>query len=388
MLNISKNIYSSWNKLGGVNRNYDLPEAEIIPAGKSINERNKLDTITQKYSNIKEYDNVPLPGFTLYKSDRKSWGSVDQTWLIIDPRGFIVRISSQNFEKILHVTGVTEGLIQQKCVWARENTETKMCLIPISSREYIEAVENTTLLENKINMQDVAIGDTVMLQEKHTGVYMGVASLYGPISKYSTNDIHKPDIALRKQIVRLDVGNYYYQTNLKILKVIKRADVPMTREESVAIMNNDAVVNNANFNNYIVQTGGYTGIGYKKCISIHALSEIDITFEEVDRDTAIELFNSGLISSDFGMLMLENVAGNKFLVDYPLFGNTTVPPTSIDYFGVVKLELSGLEKTDSIILADKRRSIWSNNKISKSYKIDSFVKYYKIVKHVKDKTYI
>ena len=84
-----------------------------------------------------------MPGFTLYKTGRKNWGSADQTWLVIDPRGFLVRITNVNLEEILHVTGITEGLIQEKCVWARENSQTKMTLVPVTSPDYIEATKNT-----------------------------------------------------------------------------------------------------------------------------------------------------------------------------------------------------------------------------------------------------
>src|SRR5690606_39188374 len=108
MINIAKQIYAGW----GTGTKYDLPEAEVIPHGTSSNEKKKLEKFTKSHAVIKEHDNVPLPGFTLYKVDRKNWGSQDQTWLIIDPRGFLVRISNDNLEDILYVTGITEGLIQ------------------------------------------------------------------------------------------------------------------------------------------------------------------------------------------------------------------------------------------------------------------------------------
>ena len=69
------------------------------------------------------FDNIPLPGFTLSENNRKNWGSKDETWLIVDPRGFFARISNDNLNDILHVTGITEGLIQEKCVWAREDSK-------------------------------------------------------------------------------------------------------------------------------------------------------------------------------------------------------------------------------------------------------------------------
>ena len=385
MLNIARTIYAGWDT---ANQKYELPEAEVIPFGESTNEKKKLTNITKKYSLLYEHDNIPLPGFTLHKTDRKNWGSIDQTWLVIDPRGFLVRISSKNLENILHVTGITEGLIQQKCVWARENTETKMTLVPVSSTHYLDAVEGTELIEGKVDMKNVQIGDTVLLQNQLTGIYRGVASLYGPISDYSTRNEYKPQAFLRRQILEVDDGKYHYQTDLKILKVVKKTTTPMTREDSVSDMNSHILSANAFFSNTTHMTGTYYGgRGRVKLVSIHAVPKVSIRFEEITKTEASALFYAGSASSDFGMLLLEDLKEDKFLVDYPYIyaGQSSATTNNFDTARILPCDLV---KTEKITLMDRRKSLWgSNNTKPGLYSLDHFAKFYKIVKHVKDQTY-
>ena len=390
MLNIAKTIYAAWD-ITAANQKYELPEAEVIPLGESANEKKKLAKVTQKYPNIAEHDNIPLPGFTLHKTDRRNWGSIDQTWLVIDPRGFLVRISSKNLEDILHVTGITEGLIQQKCVWARDNTETKMILVPVSAKNYTEAVENTEIFENKVDMKDVQIGDTVLLQNTLTGTYMGVASLYGPLNDYSRTADYAPQAFLRRQIIEINPGKYYYQTDLKILKVIKKADVIKTREEAVSEMNHQISIANSYFSSLPQMTGNYYGTsGMIKLVSTGAVPKVSMTFEEIDEVEATNLYNQSYMTSDFGALLLENLKGERFVIDFPYsFSSSASALSSINSFKISKLLPCSLDKTEKISLYDKKRSIFGYNKnLEPTHGLDKFTKYYKIVKHVKNDTYI
>src|ERR1035437_768185 len=334
MLNIAKTIYAAWNP---GNQKYELPEAEVIPLGESTNEKKKLSTITKRYTALYEHDNIPLPGFTLHKTDRKNWGSTDQTWLVIDPRGFLVRISSKNLESILLVTGITEGLIQEKCVWARDNSETKMTLVPVSENNYIEAVQNTELLENKVDMKDVQIGDTVLLQNKLQGTYMGVASQYSPLNHYSSDNSYRPHAQLRRQIIEVAPGIYHYQTDIKILKVIKKTSTPMTRQEAVDKMNKDIIADMAYFTCSSDMTTIRFGSRDKiKLVSTHAIPKVSMSFEEITIEEATELFFKGLISSEAGLILLENPKKGKFLVDYPYMFSSSQLCTE-NYFNVSKL---------------------------------------------------
>ena len=383
MLNIARNIYSGWDSV----HNFELPEAEIIPIGESKNEKKKLENITKKYSNLKELENIPLPGFTLFKSNKRNYGSIDQTWLIIDPRGFLVRITNDNLESILHVTGITEGLIQEKCVWAREDSQTKMILVPVSSPKYLEAVSNTELIEGKIDMKSVQIGDTVLLQNKLQGVYMGVVSMYGPVNNYSVTTEYKSQGYLRRQVIEVSPGKYHYQIDLKILKVLKKAEKLSTREESVLKMNKDIEDNISYFTSTTNMHSSYYSIyGKINHVSIHAVPKVSMYLEEIDELEATSLFLDAQAAADCGILVLENTSG-KYLIDVPYIYSTR--PCSIHCFDIctIKNKLELLVPFEKIILNEIRRSLY-NKVIPQSYNLSQFTKFYKIVKHVKKETYI
>lgn len=374
MLNIAKQIYSGWDS---TKAKHQLPEAEVIPLGNSVNEKKRLETLTKNFPVLKEHDNIPLPGFTLHKTGRKHWGSADQTWLVIDPRGFLVRITNDNLEDILHVTGITEGLIQEKCVWARENSQTKMMLVPVTSEHYIEASRNTELLDSKVDMKDVQIGDTVLLQNKLTGIYMGSLSLYGPV--YGGTSVQKAQSWIRRQIVKIDDLKYHYQTDLKILKVIEKSETPITREESMIEMNT-AISRGAHFSNstHFPSTGYYSAYGMVKYVSVHAVINVDLTFIELTYDEAKKLFYTARDVPDSGILLLEDGNGDKFLIDFPYsYSGKKTPSTAFNVERILSIKDGkiNLENTE-------RRS-------SKSFRaLDFYKKFYTIVKNVKNGSYV
>ena len=158
MLNISKQIHAGWDN-SKVIPSQSLHIAEIIPDGQSKTELKKLEKFTQTYPDVITVDNVPLPGFTILSVNKKKYSAPDSTWVVIDPRGFSTRITNKNMLSILRASGITEGLIQQKCIWAREDSDTEMTLVPMSSDAYELAVGNTKLIESRVAISDVHIGD-------------------------------------------------------------------------------------------------------------------------------------------------------------------------------------------------------------------------------------
>jgi hypothetical protein len=378
MLNISKKLRAAWDSASS---KYDLPKAVLIPFGESSNEQKKLSSVLNKYNSIEDYVNTPLPGFTLYKSDRKSWGSLDQSWLVIDPRGFLVRITSQNLEKILHVTGITEGLIQEKCIWAREDTQTKLTLVPISSPSYQEAVKNTELIEGKISIKDVEIGDRVITQGGLEGIFRGTLSLYG--SLHETKKELAPQAFLRRQIIEIDDKKFYYQTNAKILKVIKKTDRKITKEESAKYLT-EAASKGA-----IFSSSGYFGtyfssLGSIQLISVHAVQRPKISYVEIDIKEAEQLLNDSKPTRDSGKLLLETIPNSQYIISFPYYGiaSSTV---SKDQFDISPVKSN--ESDEKITLPDVYRTYSTKNKPG-THSLDKFTKFYKIVKHVKNETYV
>lgn len=380
MINIAKQIYVGCNLLK--TRQYELIEAEITPTGNSSNEKKKLQEFQKNYTDIKQHDNVPLPGFTLYKNNKHHYGSTDSTWLIIDPRGFLVRITNDNLEDILHVTGITEGLIQEKCVWARENNQTRMTLVPISSATYTEAVDNTELIESRVKVKDVQIGDTVLLQNKMTGIYMGIMSLYSSIDFYGK--LYTPVTLLRRQVIKIADNKYYYQSDLKILKILNKSVDSISKEDSVKSINDEITRGVA----YLTSSSSSSGTYFSsrdeiKHVSTHAVVDVGISLEEIMENEARILIDSAVKLGNSGMVVLEDARAQKYIIKFPYIRGTKV--VLYDRLSVYKIK--DFNGNNNIELINDQSFLYSSDNLSiRSF--DNFVKFYKIVKHVKNDFYI
>lgn len=242
MLNISKEIH-----VGLMKNTSGIPEAEIIPDGTAANEKKKIESLYNRKPDAKKYPNVPLPGFTIKSSKSKSWSSPETVWEVIDPRGFYFSISSKNLQEILKVSGITENLIQQRCVWVRDDSSIKLSLLPVTADEYDKAVNNTKLLEEKVSIKEVNIGDKVYLQNGMEGTYAGTFTLYGKMSTSYRTDTYKPDMSVRRQIIEVKPNCYFHASDAKILKVVSKATNPLTREQSMAELNKKISSNSAYF---------------------------------------------------------------------------------------------------------------------------------------------
>jgi hypothetical protein len=381
MINLSRQIYAAWDT--GLSKD-KLPEAEIIPIGDTINEKKKIETVTSKYPVIAEHDNIPLPGFTLYKMGRKKWNSVDQSWLVIDPRGFLVRITNDNLEKILYVTGITEGLIQEKCVWIRDDSQTRMILVPISSDEYTEAVVNTQLIEDKVDKKTVQIGDRVLLQNKLEGIYLGMMSLYGPINNYSIGNEYRPQTYPRRHILEVEPGKYHHQGNFKILKILEKTNNPLEKQEAVKRVNQEIATGTSRFTAYTDFTlhSAYSR-GKVELASIKTVSAVDISFIEIDFAEATSIFNNSLIASDMGNLLLSDSSDKNYVLDLPYIYSHGFTTTS---FEITQVK-NKIERCNKIELIDPRHSWGKTNRTRTFHKLTDFKKFYKIVKHVKSDSY-
>jgi hypothetical protein len=383
MLNLSKQIYVGCNP-GNTN---ELDEVSIVPSGEAANEKKKLKTLVDKNTSIQELENVPLPGFTMHEADRKNWSSADITCLVIDPRGFLVRITIANLFDILKVTGITEGLIQEKCVWARENSNTTLTLVPVSSVLYKEAVSNTELLDTKVTLADVNIGDEVLLQNKLKGIYMGVLSLYGPLDfKRNTTD-YRPQTAPRRQVIKVEAGKYHFQTDTKILKILNKTDNIMTREESAAFINNEIAAGNTFFTNGTnMSRSYYSTYGLIEHVSHHTVATPKLAIEEITKTEAISIFNSCVPDSHSGKLLLEMPNSKMYRIVFPWRATfTSVNIMSFPAAEVLSINDTRLTLTEA---GRKLESYYGGTNNDPRYSIDNFVKFYKIVKYVKTESYV
>lgn len=381
MLNIAKQIYVAWSS-----NTHTLPDVDIAPMGAAVNEKNKVKKLKSRHSNTAEYDNIALPGFTLLESDGKTWGSGETEWRVIDPRGFISMITSANLTEILSITGITEGLIQEKCVWARNDNETKLSLIPVNSPSYQEAIDNTVLLDNKVKKTDIGYGDTVDLQNGMSGRYFGTVTLYGPVDyrySYYGNSTAKVQTFARRQIIEVKKGFFLYGTDLKILQVTKPSPVPMTKADALEYLN-DEIKKGSHFTSNPSDDGTNS---WSTKSSIQYISESSnlrptLSLVEITKTEAEQLYLECYKTGDKYKLVLENLGGEHFILDLPYAGSRSISTEFIPE-PIVKIKPG-----DTEIVMGRGRQSFNNYGNRKFSKLDNFAKFYKIVKNVKSVTYV
>lgn len=104
-------------------------------------------------------DNQLLSGFEVSKKIRRTWSSNNVVWRVSDPRGFDLEISSENMASILDCCTLINGVIQEKCIWARSGSSN--ILLPESSEPYKLAVKNTKRHKSSVSLRDIKIGSLV-----------------------------------------------------------------------------------------------------------------------------------------------------------------------------------------------------------------------------------
>ena len=197
-------------------------------------------------------DNTPMTGFEIAKTVRRyGWGGGGNVkWRITDPRGFDLEISSENFASVLACTTMVNGVIQEECVWGRQGANN--ILLPVTSDPYKEATKQTTLVNSKVSMKDVGIGDTITVLTSQTstgnltGTYLGKVWIvssgqigedsYYDHSRYTASRIARDVIA--RFLVRSDEDNKIYAfTTMKVAAIDKKAATPGKVEDMITWVN-------------------------------------------------------------------------------------------------------------------------------------------------------
>lgn len=171
--------------------------------------------------------NESRTGFEIARSVRHSgWrGGGNVLWRIQDPRGFEIEITSENFASMVDCTTIINGVIQEECVWGREGSVN--VLLPVNSEPYKDATKQTTLVNNKVSLREVKVGDHVTLIDKSNksgnrdGVYMGrmFAVTSVRIAIEESQSYNTPIADLTTKVVDLHV---FYDTATKIPYAVKR----------------------------------------------------------------------------------------------------------------------------------------------------------------------
>jgi hypothetical protein len=116
-------------------------------------------------------ENVPMNGFKMTTDIRSSSYGGSDKWRIEDPRGFELEITSPNLAQLLSVGMIDRGEIMDTCVWARDGQQN--VLLSTSTDEYKSAVKNTEVAAMTADWKNVKIGNTILLQNNVTGVWLG-----------------------------------------------------------------------------------------------------------------------------------------------------------------------------------------------------------------------
>ena len=121
------------------------------------------------------------------------------------------------------------------------------------------------------------------------------------------------------------------------------------------------------------------------CASVHAEPKVKYELIEIDIKEAEILFYEGRDIAYSGGMVLEFLSGEQCVVDYPWWGNNKIVDT--ECFTIQNI----LEKDDVKIRLDtasKGSMAYVAGLLPKTYSLDNFKKFYKIVKEVRTLTYI
>jgi len=399
MINLPQSICYFYDSAKGLHNG--LPKGDMVPNENTAAIKTKMDKYTKNLPNRGEFENIPYPGFFIARSDRASY-SGETHWIVVDPRGFYTTIPSKNLEAILDTATITEGIIQGCCVWARDNSSSSLFLLNDRSAAFTEAIQNTEILENKTDLKLVDIGDTVLIQSGITGIYMGVHSIYHPMAD-ATSKTSSACLILsskaRRQIIKVGIGQYFYQNDVKVLKVISKASRPMTKEDAAEQINQEIECLKTYFSpypsfgnsTYPIQsaTGPLTYYYYKNVV--RKVFPFSTTIEWIDtesitRDEAEILFDKSRLIGESGALILEDALGKKYVVDFPqsLYQSNTAN-CSINAFSIT--EIQSIQKNQLVLTSRRSGGNFVSSK-KKLYDLSFFTKFYKINKHVKDNIYV
>lgn len=127
-----------------------------------------------------DYDNIPTEGFVLNKKAggySSGWNHRATYCRIFDPRGFEFEISIPNLLFILQETNSIKGKgLEGEFVYSWEGKD--IVLLPVSSQEYKQSAEFTSLKTLKVGKADVVEGCTYLTKDQKEVIYLGRYNWY------------------------------------------------------------------------------------------------------------------------------------------------------------------------------------------------------------------
>lgn len=330
-------------------------------------------------------DNIPMSGFKMTTDIRSSsYGGVDK-WRIEDPRGFELEITSHNLAQLLSVGMIDRGEITDTCVWARSGQNN--VLLSTNTDEYKAAVKNTEVAAMVADWKSVQVGNTVLLQNNVSGVWLG--RMYGmSIEKYHDGNSSKNNCLKVSDksfhVIYIDKSTATHKTKtLMIVSSPKLAAITdstvITESEAETLANrclNDKGCNiqYTGHKDFIALTIGAPKIGVNATLS---LSEIPIADETV-LGNATSYDSKSYVYQVTSQFLYRITNSRNYRTNSPTFSCIAYDKTEF-----LDNKIIPVGKIVSDVNHWNRRSIWQQN--SHEYVFKSTDTFYNVVLNIKTK---
>lgn len=135
--------------------------------------KNRIDTVKKWYGSKKmcNLDNSPLSGFTFVDVVSR-YRTKNKLMRVFDPRGFIVEVSINILLEIMQSATIKNGVIQEKCFWARKGTEN--ILIPENTPLHEQYLSETVYAKAaNISTKKLKVGGLYINKDGKKYFYLG-----------------------------------------------------------------------------------------------------------------------------------------------------------------------------------------------------------------------
>ncbi len=213
--------------------------------GKSLEKLSGFHTWKNDKIPVQVIDNKPINGFKLLTTIKRNsrWGSGRHVWRVLDPRGYVLEITSEILEYLIAHCDIIGGIIQGKCVWAWDGKY--LGLLSEKTDEYKEAFVNTKRVNKKVSLKDIKRGDLVLLHNGNEVEYLGgvyvfrVDYINGHYNKDSYKDYTK---CVRTYVTRdIKTKQLSFQSGLKVSEITGKVKGIITINDVVDMINKKVI---------------------------------------------------------------------------------------------------------------------------------------------------
>jgi hypothetical protein len=353
----------------------DFLLATILPSTGNTKDNKTIQQERQNANGNKFelHKNIPIPGFVIERVTKKTFGAYNNSWLLIDPRGFAFLLGAENMERIMSKTAINNGVINSPCVWIRTGKGKDLYLVTEDDEYYKTAKNNTEVLANKPSKREVKFGATVQLASGEVGRYLGSYYLHKCSSQFtyrSVNETLEMVTTGRREIFEIALGKYLHRTKHEIVKILDESNI-CTKDEAFNYLQTMLLSNPGTcvFSPYTTILSSFPNYSSEmiKYISQKSTKVEKMEMIEIPKDEALDLLKLGATTYDRSILVLER-NGVQYVVKHVLSSYARITPV-VNPDNLPVSEITGFGKSSITFV-----------KGSKSESFDNFDTYYKVVK--------